>query len=473
MSRTVSVSVATTTFVAVVFLMLLQCHTNVYAVSHSRSVSVSHRQHEFISTYDLMNLDKYHDLRVYMSNTLTHSSSTESSTVSRAAYRAGQPIPVSGGVLVLGTYYINITIGEPAQSFNVLLDTGSSNIGVPSSACTAPACTQPGSRYDVSASMTGSPVLFDSKMCATCNPDGSTTDCLYAKPYPSYWNTSQCGYGVSYGGGSSYMAGFLATDTVRVGDYSIKQQAFVAVIGQAPANSFTQGGLDGIFGLAHEANAVNPTWAPTPFGRIVQDYDIPARFGLCLTPSNGGVLDPGFIDDTKFSGELQYMPVTQQHWYNVQVLDVLIGDVSLKLEPFVWSYNNDQIGSFFDTGTGVILFGPYAFAAFKQTFQSNFCNLTSVCGQSTIFDGTCLTSAEQVSQFPDITFVFQGENGNTVKAPVPPSAYFLQGGDQYCFGVASTTGISLVLGDPFLVNFYLTHDHVNHRIGLAPVKNCV
>lgn len=34
--------------------------------------------------------------------------------------------------------------------------------------------------------------------------------------------------------------------------------------------SLTSGVLDGILGLAHENNAVNPTWVPTIYGNIVK-----------------------------------------------------------------------------------------------------------------------------------------------------------------------------------------------------------
>jgi hypothetical protein len=40
-------------------------------------------------------------------------------------YRAGSTVPVSGGVLTLGYYYISVEVGTPKTSYNLLLDTGS------------------------------------------------------------------------------------------------------------------------------------------------------------------------------------------------------------------------------------------------------------------------------------------------------------------------------------------------------------
>lgn len=49
--------------------------------------------------------------------------------------------------------------------------------------------------------------------------------------------------------------------------------------------------------------------------------------------------------------------------------DVKVDSVSIGLPPFVYSYTNDQIGSFIDSGTGVFLLGPQAYASFVDTFQ--------------------------------------------------------------------------------------------------------
>jgi hypothetical protein len=72
--------------------------------------------------------------------------------------------------------------------------------------------------------------------------------------------------------------------------------------------------------------------------------------GLCLDPSNGGSIDLGGVDKSKFTGELQWVPVTQQRWYNMQVLAVTVGNKPLNLPPFVYGFANDAIGTFVDSG---------------------------------------------------------------------------------------------------------------------------
>jgi hypothetical protein len=50
-----------------------------------------------------------------------------------------------------------------------------------------------------------------------------------------------------------------------------------------------------------------------------QEYGIPNQFGLCLTNSHGGVLDLGFADQHKYTGALQWVPMSQQRWYNMHM----------------------------------------------------------------------------------------------------------------------------------------------------------
>lgn len=159
----------------------------------------------------------------------------------------------------------------------------------------------------------------------------SPRDCLFGQPFPAVGDASQCGYGISYGGGSSYIQGQLVVDEVTVGGYTVNNTIVyvtrqVRAMGwplavwcclcpcwdlphddwlcmfvwwglrvrspapshsqQIPPNSFNSPPVQGIIGFAGEDNAVNPTYAPTVFSQIVaENPSVENLVGSCTRES--------------------------------------------------------------------------------------------------------------------------------------------------------------------------------------------
>jgi len=420
-------------------------------------------------------------------------------------------------------------------------DTGSSNIGV--------------GGFSLADSSSAVPLACESDACQVCNPYDPNGRCLFAKPFCWPGNQSMCGGSISYGGSGSYFNGPYITDVVSFGGFTTRMtfmnmehagpdialrlaalsrdgatvnggtsHAHVPVLwGPAACRTATcKQSLSlfgagcmlsvlrrciGILGLAHEWNAVNPTYVPSFFHTLVQEKQVMDLFGLCLTPKNGGNLDLGFSNSSKYTGELAYMNVTQQRWYNVPLVDIRFNNTSIGMPASSYWFDNDAIGSLIDSGTGVLAFSPAIYSAIIKTLQTNFCHIpcasclraaccmkaypvvflfvrfvmracTDVCGDQskTIFGGYCLSgsSVGVVGQLPDFQFVFTGADGEEMVLTTPATSYMLEQSGSYCWGVTSFSGVNAILGDVFMENFYIEHDRANQRLGFAPVSSaCV
>ncbi|RSL48797.1 hypothetical protein CEP54_012718 [Fusarium duplospermum] len=203
----------------------------------------------------------------------------------------GHPVPISN--FMNAQYFSEITIGNPPQSFKVVLDTGSSNLWVPSQECGSIACYLH-SKYDSSAS-------------STYKKNGSEFE-------------------IHYGSGS--LSGFISNDDVQIGDLKIQGQDFAEAT-KEPGLAFAFGRFDGILGLAYDTISVN---------------HIPV-FAFYLADQEGeSEVVFGGVDKSHYEGDIEYIPLRRKAYWEVDLDAIALGDEVAEQE---------NTGAILDTGTSL------------------------------------------------------------------------------------------------------------------------
>lgn len=323
-------------------------------------------------------------------------------------------------------YYGDIGIGTPPQTFTVVFDTGSSNLWVPSKHCSLLdiAC-RVHSRYDSSKSST------------------------YVKNGTSF--------SIRYGSGS--LVGIVSEDSVKLGDVTVKSQLFAEAVKQ-PGISFIAAKFDGILGMAFGSISVNrivPVFQTMVSQGLVQNTVFGFWLDRNLNSSSGGELVLGGTDSTHFDGDLTYIPLTQETYWQVHMNGIKVSGSSS-------SYCSGGCNAILDTGTSLIA-GP---AAEIEKLNKQLGATKTPLLPEYMFD------CSKIGSLPNIAFTLNGTD-----FVLSGKDYVLQitaqGATQCLSGfmginLPPTIGPMWILGDVFIGKFYTEFDMGNKRVGLAPSK---
>ena len=209
--------------------------------------------------------------------------------------------------------FSEISIGTPPQTFKVVLDTGSSNLWVPSMECGSIACYLH-TKYDSSAS-------------STYKKNGSEFE-------------------IRYGSGS--LSGFISRDTLQIGDIIIKNQDFAEAT-QEPGLAFAFGRFDGIMGLGYDSISVNKI-VPPFYNMIAQGLLDEPVVSFYLGSTNNGDDDEseamfGGVNKNHYTGKMTKIPLRRKAYWEVDLDAITFGDATAEL---------DNTGVILDTGTSLI-----------------------------------------------------------------------------------------------------------------------
>jgi cathepsin D len=312
-------------------------------------------------------------------------------------------------------YYGPITLG--GQDFNVIFDTGSSNLWVPNKNCT------------------------------------NTLDCLLKHKYDSSKSSTYQADGrifkIMYGSGP--VSGVLAVDTVTVGGVSAKSQGFAmvdVVKGLGPA--FAIGKFDGILGLGFDSISVSNL--TTVFHNMIDQKAVDdSVFAFYLSGSSGsdGEMTLGGIDSNHYTGELTYVPLTQESYWETKLDSLVVNGTRMTSATAV----------ILDTGTS-ILAGPSA----------DVKALADKVGAKPFVNGEYTIDCSLIPSLPDLEVTMGG-----TKFTLTGADYVLKVQSVCLFAftgidVPAPRGPLWIMGDVFMRKYYTVFDFGKQRLGFAPIK---
>lgn len=342
-------------------------------------------------------------------------------------------------------YLIEITVGTPPQKFLVTLDTGSSDLWVPttsSRACKEGHCTN-----------------------GHFNPSDSST----------YEIISEDGFNITYGSGAD--TGNWISESVSVAGSVMLPNVTLGVALEGDDET-------GIMGIGYATNEAQPNPGdsgsyPTVTEHMVEQGVINrAAFGLYLNgvnESNGSICF-GCVDSTKYSGELVALPLqlspqgqspdpSQPNAFYVTLTDVTFIDArgaETQLSPEGYSQSvlldsgttqtqiNNEILERLSTGLGAVYIGQNSFVV-----PCSFANTNA-----------------------SVRYTFGGNSGPSITIPLSetiyseeldPSEYSSSSGG--CnLGFSGPVDGTVILGDTFLRNAYIVYDLDNYQVAIAQAQ---
>ncbi|CAO2838347.1 unnamed protein product [Amaranthus hypochondriacus] len=191
-------------------------------------------------------------------------------------------------------FYGEISIGTPPQIFNLVFDTGCSNIWVPSSKCYLSIACYLHSRYN-------------SRLSKTYTKRGN----LCKVPY-----------------GSGFIAGFFSQDNFGVGDQIVTDQVFAEALTEKSIDLIFNK-FDGILGLGFQDTSIgeaDPIW----YNMVQQGLINQKIFSMWLNhnPNDeyGGEIIFGGIDWRHYKGDHTYVPVADTGYWQIEIngIDIAI-----------------------------------------------------------------------------------------------------------------------------------------------------
>ncbi|NXA52630.1 CATE protein, partial [Nothocercus julius] len=259
-------------------------------------------------------------------------------------------------------------------------------------------------------------------------------------------------FSIQYGTGS--LTGVIGSDQVTVEGLTVARQQFAESVSE-PGKTFLDAAFDGILGLAYPSLAVDGV-TPVFDNMMAQNLVEMPMFSVYMSSnpdaSEGGELLFGGFNPSRFVGTLQWVPVTQQGYWQIQIDTIQVGGTV--------AFCASGCQAIVDTGTS-LLTGP----------SNDIREMQKYIG-AVPMDGEYTVDCSNLSSMPDVTFVING-----VAYSLSAQAYLLmEYSENVAVCVSGFQGLDIappagplwILGDVFIRQFYTVFDRGNNRVGFAP-----
>jgi len=339
-------------------------------------------------------------------------------------------------------YTMPVTLGG-TQSFEMVLDTGSTTLGVAATGCS---CGPASPLYTPGAT------AVDQKNTAT----------------------------TTYASGS--WAGEIYQDTVSIGTSPPARLDLVAISSETnffePLQCDSKSpGMQGIVGFGPSGAADMGTTGF--FDAYVAKYKVPDVFATELCDTTGTLWLGGY-DPAATTAAPQYTPISSfasSVYYAINLASITVSGTTIPI--------TGQIpDSLVDTGTSEFLLNTTAYGAIVAAIQSD-AMFTQVFGasffppagtQSPACAAVTQTKAALDAALPALTLTFGTSPAITVKA-VATESYLFHYGSQWCSAIAAPPAgtqfpIGAIMGAPVLRSNVVIFDRAQSRIGFAPHAPC-
>eukprot|EP00439_Symbiodinium_sp_Y106_P019244 s2157_g2.t1 len=325
-------------------------------------------------------------------------------------------------------YFAEVAVGSPSQSFRMTFDTGSANVVIPSSHCSAPSCLQ-SRRYNASQSSTA-----ERQLCSKDIEDGNYTREAVTLTF-----------------GTGQVTGHYAKDQVCVGQDLCAALSFVEATNQSE-HPFLNAPYDGVLGLGLPQLSQDHGFCL--FDELVKSRKLARPVFAVYFSLEGGEISFGKVDAERMESELKWAPVWKPGFWQVSLRDLTLNGSKTDLCGAPGSYT--ACAAALDTGTSALT-APTRLA--RQLAE-----LLKVAPDCSNFDtlptlGFLLEEVDLELQLTPQDYVEQEEGTcelqlMAVDVPRPDGPLFL-------------------LGDPFLRRYYTVYDRQRLRLGFALARQSI